>query len=265
MRLGFLGCGKMASALIGGILDARLATAQEIFASDPAPAALHALEAARGIRTVAGNRELAQAADVLLLCVKPQDALEALASVREVLAGKLVISIVAGLTLARLEEATGGAARVIRVMPNTPALIGEGAAALSRGRAATVEDAEVARQIFSAVGLAVEVKESLLDAVTGLSGSGPAYVYLFIEALADGGVRMGLPRALALELAAQTVAGAARMVRESGEHPAVLRDQVTSPGGTTSAGLEALEAGAVRSDLIRAVRAATERSRELGA
>jgi len=255
----------MASALIGGVLEAGIASAAEISASDRYPAAVRALEEARGIRGVAGNRELAEGAEIVMLCVKPGDALEALASVKEVLAGKLVISIVAGLTLNRLEEAAGEGVRVIRVMPNTPALIGAGAAALSRGRVATEEDAEAARRIFGAVGHAVEVKEELLDAVTGLSGSGPAYVYLFIEALADGGVRMGLPRQLALELAAQTVAGAARMVRESGEHPAVLKDQVTSPGGTTIAGLEALEAGALRAAVIRAVRVATERSRELGA
>ena len=176
-----------------------------------------------------------------------------------------MISIVAGLSLARLEEAAGAAARIVRVMPNTPALIHQGAAAFAMGSTATAADAALVSKIFSAVGRVVQVKEALLDAVTGLSGSGPAYVYLVIEALADGGVLMGLPRDLALQLAAQTVAGAAGMVLKTGLHPATLKDQVTSPGGTTIAGLEELEGAAVRSAFLSAVRAATERSRQLGA
>jgi pyrroline-5-carboxylate reductase len=179
------------------------------------------------------------------------------------LKGKLVISIVAGLDSQALETAAGPDVRVVRVMPNTPALVGQGAAAYSLGNRATEGDAVLVEKILRGVGLAVRVKESLLDAVTGLSGSGPAYVFTVIEALADGGVLMGLPRDLALKLAAQTVAGAAAMVRDTGEHPAVLRDQVTSPGGTTIAGLEELESGGLRSALISAVRAATERSRQL--
>ena len=170
----------------------------------------------------------------------------------------------AGLSIARLEEAAGPNVRIIRVMPNTPALIHQGAAAFATGGTATDADAALVSRIFSAVGRAVQVKETLLDAVTGLSGSGPAYVYLVIEALADGGVLMGLPRDLALQLAAQTVAGAAGMVLQTGLHPAALKDQVTSPGGTTIAGLEELEGAAVRSAFLSAVRAATERSRQLG-
>jgi pyrroline-5-carboxylate reductase len=179
--------------------------------------------------------------------------------------GKLLISIVAGLSIASLEKAAGEKLRIIRVMPNTPALVLAGASGYATGTQATDEDAETAQKIFGGVGLAVRVKESLLDAVTGLSGSGPAYVYTIIEALADGGVLMGLPRDLALQLAAKTVAGAAEMVLQTGLHPAVLRDQVASPGGTTIAGIEALEAGGLRAALITAVRAATERSAALGA
>jgi pyrroline-5-carboxylate reductase len=176
----------------------------------------------------------------------------------------MIISIVAGLTLGALEEAAGAGARVIRVMPNTPALIHQGAAAYALGSSATDDDAVVAERIFGAVGTIARVKEELLDVVTGLSGSGPAYVYLMIEALADGGVLMGLPRALALQLAAQTVAGSAAMVLQSDQHPAALRDMVTSPGGTTIAGVEALELHGARAAFLAAVRAATERARELG-
>jgi pyrroline-5-carboxylate reductase len=219
------------------------------------------------------------AADVLVLAVKPGDALTALKSLS---AGqmestmrwawksgapgdsKLLLSIVAGMPIAALEAAAGDRLRVVRVMPNTPALVLQGASGFALGSNATPADAEVARRIFGSVGIAVQVKEALLDAVTGLSGSGPAYVYTIVEALADGGVLMGLPRALALQLAAQTVAGAAQMVLQAGEHPAALRDQVASPGGTTIAGIEALEKAGLRSALISAVRAATERSMELG-
>lgn len=264
MKLGFLGCGKMATALVGGVLDAGICGPDAVVLSDCAPAAVDALVKKTGAGRAVGNHALATVADALVLCVKPADALDALRAVDGALEGKLVVSIVAGLSIAKLEEAAGPGVRVVRVMPNTPALIGKGAAAFARGSTASEEDAALVSKIFSAVGKAVEVKESLMDAVTGLSGSGPAYVYLVIEALADGGVRMGLPRELALELAAQTVAGAAGMALATGLHPAVLKDQVTSPGGTTIAGLHELEAAAVRSAFINAVGAAAERSRELG-
>jgi pyrroline-5-carboxylate reductase len=176
----------------------------------------------------------------------------------------VLISIAAGVPLARLEQGLPEKARVIRVMPNTPALIAAGASAYAPGKHATPEDADLAGRLLSAVGLALPVKESLLDAVTGLSGSGPAYVYQFIEALSDGGVATGLPREVATRLAAQTVLGAARMVLETGLHPGVLKDQVTSPGGTTIEGLHELEKGGMRGAVMNAVRAATERSRKLG-
>lgn len=255
----------MATALAGGVIEAGVFGPEQVYVSDCVPAAVEVLVADTGAVAVADNAALATDVDALVLCVKPADALAALRGVGAALSGKLVISIVAGLSLAKLEEAAGGAVRVVRVMPNTPALIHQGAAAFALGGRATAADGALVMKIFSAVGRAVVVKESLLDAVTGLSGSGPAYVYLMIEALADGGVLMGLPRDLAMELAAQTVAGSAAMVLKTGKHPAALRDQVTSPGGTTIAGLEQIEAKGVRSALISAVRAATERSRQLGA
>ena len=265
MKIGFLGCGKMATALVNGVVQAGAFAPEDILVSDCVPAAVEALVAKTGVIDLPDNLALAAGVDVLMLCVKPSDALHVLHGIQSMLPGKLVISIVAGLSLARLAEAAGPSVRLVRVMPNTPALIHQGAAAFALGATATEADATLVEQIFSSVGTAVQVKESLLDAVTGLSGSGPAYVYLAIEALADGGVLMGLPRNLAVELAAQTVVGAAAMVLRTGEHPAVLKDQVTSPGGTTIAGLEHLETMAVRSAFIGAVRAATERSRELGA
>ena len=264
MKLGFIGCGKMAAALVGGVLKSGAFEKSDIFVTDKIPNAIKNLAAKHGVVATADNAELATSADVILLCVKPGDALDALQATREKLGGKLVISILAGVTIAALQKAAGENVRIVRVMPNTPALIHKGAAAYALGHAATGGDAAVVEKIFTAVGKAFCVKEELLDVVTGLSGSGPAYIYVVVEALADAGVLMGLPRELALQLAAQTVAGAAEMVLETGLHPAQLKDQVTSPGGTTVAGLEALEAAGIRSAFLSAVRAATQRSRELG-
>jgi pyrroline-5-carboxylate reductase len=263
MILGFLGAGKMASALVRGVLSSGTIKAPELVISDVHAATAEKLSKATGATIAGTNSALADKVDALLLCVKPSDALDALREVSAKLQGKLVISIVAGLDTQALQSAADSDVRVIRVMPNTPALVGQGAAAYCMGSSANERDAELVEKIFRGVGLVVRVKESLLDAVTGLSGSGPAYVFTVIEALADGGVLMGLPRDLALKLAAQTVIGAATMVRDTGDHPALLRDQVTSPGGTTIAGLEELESGGLRSALISAVRAATERSRQL--
>lgn len=264
MTLGFLGSGKMASALAQGVIRSGTVAGSDLVVSDAYAVVAEKLAKATGGRALATNSELAQTADVIVLCVKPGDALAVLREISAHLAGRLVVSIVAGLQLETLQAAAGSAARLVRVMPNTPALVGEGAAAFSLGASATPEDADTTQKILSGVGLAVQVKEPLLDVVTGLSGSGPAFIYTVVEALADGGVLMGLPRDLALKLAAQTVIGAATMVRDTGEHPGVLRDQVASPGGTTIAGIEALEKNGLRAALISAVRAATERSRELG-
>ncbi|MEI8341856.1 MAG: pyrroline-5-carboxylate reductase [Verrucomicrobiota bacterium] len=264
MKLGFIGSGKMAAALVEGVLQAGVFAKGDIIVTDRYEAAVKALVKKCRVKSVPDNATLAAQSDVIVCCVKPGDAEEALAIVRESGAEKLVISIMAGVTLSRLRDYCGKKARVVRVMPNTPALIHKGAAAYAPGKGAPVEDAAVVEKIFAAVGKVFCVKEDLMDVVTGLSGSGPAYVYVVIEALADAGVLMGLPRELSLQLAAQTVSGAAEMVLQTGLHPAQLKDQVTSPGGTTIAGIEALENAKVRSAFLSAVRAATQRSRELG-
>lgn len=264
MKLGFLGSGKMASALARGVVQSGTFKGDQIIVSDVHKSAASKLAKAVGGHVAPTNRELAESCDALLLCVKPADSLGALRGACVPAAGKLIISIVAGLPLHRLEEVTLGAERIVRVMPNTPALVGHGAAAYALGRTATDDDAALTEKVFGAVGIICRVKEELLDVVTGLSGSGPAFIYTVIEAMADGGVLMGLPRDLALKLATQTVCGAAAMVRETGEHPAVLRDHVTSPGGTTIAGLEALEQHGIRAAFMDAVRTATCRSLELG-
>jgi pyrroline-5-carboxylate reductase len=257
----------MGKALAIGTLDAGAVEAQNLLVHDVNPAAAEGLSAEKGTQTVESLDELIRQCDVVLLCVKPYDVpgiLQAIAKSGRDQDQLLVISVAAGVTVQTLEQLTEGKARIIRTMPNTPALIGKGAAAFTAGNAATDADRDTARLILGSVGTVVEVKESLMDVVTGLSGSGPGYVYLFIEALADGGVRNGLPREQALELATQTVLGAAEMVRSTQLHPAVLRDMVTSPGGTTMAGLAALESCAFRSACIDAITAATERSLELG-
>jgi len=263
MQIGFIGSGRMASALLEGIVHATIAPAADIVITDKLPVAAEDLARRTGAQTRASNAEVAAKAEVLILCVKPGDVPQALREAGD-LTGKLLISIAAGVPLRRLREWAVGKPRLIRVMPNTPALIGQGAAAYAAADGTTDEDMAVADRIFGAVGVVVRVKEELLDGVTGLSGSGPAFVYTVIESLADGGALMGLPRDIALRLAAQTVLGAAAMVLQTGLHPAQLRDQVASPGGTTIAGLEALEDAGLRAALIGAVRAATERSGELG-
>jgi len=263
MKLSCLGTGKMGTALLKGIVTGGVCKASDIVISDTVAAALTAaLAALPGVRGVASNPDAASGADVVLLCVKPVGIVPLIESLRE-LPPTLLISIAAGVTLSSMEAAAGHH-RVVRVMPNTPALIGQGAAAYAPGTRATDADCAVTEQLLGAVGTVTRVAEKLLDAVTGLSGSGPAYIYTVIEALADGGVAEGLTKEQALQLAAQTVAGAAGMVLQTGLHPAVLRDQVTSPGGTTIAGLATLEEKGLRSALIEAVRTATRRARELG-
>ena len=265
LNIGFLGAGKMATALAKGFVRGELVIPREIIASDPFDTARKHFAAEVGAKTVAANAEVAKFANVLILATKPDQVPAALAEISgDFTKNHLLISIAAGVTLAKLENALTVGARVIRVMPNTPALVGEGASAFALGKSATVADGELAKKLLSAVGVALQVKESLLDAVTGLSGSGPAYVYQFIEALSDGGVAAGLPRDIATRLAAQTVLGAAKMVLETGQHPGALKDQVTSPGGTTIEGLHALEKGKLRATVISAVRAATEKSKKLG-
>lgn len=266
MKLGLIGCGKMGGALLRGVC-ASLPDLNEVQISlcDAVPAAVKSLREDLPVQANGGTpAQVAADSDLVLLAVKPQDLPQLCATLSQVRGSRLYLSIAAGVSIASLESWLGGTQRVIRAMPNTPALVGAGAAAFARGTSASDADADLARQVLGGVGLVDEVPEKLLDAVTGLSGSGPAYVYTVIEAMADGGVLKGLPRAAALRLAAQTVLGAAKMVLETGKHPAALRDEVTSPGGTTIAGLEQLEAHGLRHALVQAVRAATERSIELG-
>jgi pyrroline-5-carboxylate reductase len=262
--IGFIGGGQMARALAGGLVRGGLTSAERLLVFDPAETARAEFAAqVAGARLLADNRAVIAAADVIVLAVKPQKADAVMEEVRGGCApGKLLVSILAGTPLARL-CAGFGTQRIVRVMPNTPCLVGAGAAGYALGPGATRQDALLVGELLGAVGLALEVDESLLDAVTGLSGSGPAFVYTMIEALSDGGVRVGLPRATATQLAAQTLLGAARMVLTTGEHPGVLKDRVASPGGTTIAGLQALEERGLRAALMAAVQAATERSVEL--
>ena len=254
----------MGSALVQGAVRSGVIEPARIRLFDIVPEASAALAAAVGASAVADPGEVVAASEVNLLCVKPGDLLPMLRNLPDPPESRLFLSIAAGVRMAAMEEALEVSQRVIRVMPNTPALVGMGASAFALGSHATREDADFTKNLLGGVGRVIEVKEALLDTVTGLSGSGPAFVYTFIESLADGGVLCGLPREAALELAAQTVAGAAEMVLQQGEHPAKLRDMVTSPGGTTIAGLAELEAHGFRSAIVEAVRAATERSKELG-
>lgn len=256
----------MATALAKGIAQAGVASAGEIIASDVYEGARAEFAKAVGCRVTERNQEVADASEVLVVAVKPDQVPALLREIApRVTEDHLVISIAAGVPIAKLELGLMDDRRVARVMPNTPALVGASASAFALGEHCKVADAAVVQRIFSAVGIAYQVKESLLDAVTGLSGSGPAYGYAIIEALSDGGVGAGLPREVATKLAAQTLLGAAKMVLETGMHPGALKDQVTSPGGTTIDGLHELEKGGLRAALINAVRAAAEKSKKLGA
>lgn len=263
--IGFLGAGKMATALAQGFLHAGLVRSENLFASDVVPAAREAFVRTTGGQAKAGNSEVAAVADILFLAVKPDQIAGVLTELGSVLSRErhLLISIAAGISLKALETAAPGN-RFIRVMPNTPALVGASASAYALGSAATPTDGKTAQALLGSVGIALEVKEKLLDAVTGLSGSGPAYGFLMIEALADGGVAAGLPRDIAQKLAAQTLFGAAKMVLETRQHPGALKDAVCSPGGTTIEAMHELEKGGVRAALISAVRASAEKSKRLG-
>lgn len=265
LTIGFLGAGQMATALAKGFLSARRISADRLIACDVLPAAAERFREQTGGRVGPTVRDVLSAAEVIFLAVKPQHVPELLIEMAPAQRpDQLFVSIAAGIPLSVLQAGLGPKARVIRVMPNTPCLVGQGASAFSLGACATAADGELVQGLLSTVGIALPVAESLLDAVTGLSGSGPAYGYVLIEALSDGGVRMGLPRDVATRLAAQTILGAAQMVLSTGMHPGALKDAVASPGGTTIAGLHVLEQRAVRGALMDAVQAATERSRQLG-
>jgi pyrroline-5-carboxylate reductase len=264
-RIGFVGGGNMAEALVRGLLESGAAEPSAIRVSEPREERRLAVGKRHGVAVGADNAKVARWADVLVFAVKPSVMPAALSSVAPHLGSDtLAVSIAAGFTIAAIERALPGGRRVIRAMPNTAAIAQAGATAIARGTAARDADLDIATSLFEAVGECVVVPERLLDAVTGLSGSGPAYVMLVIEAMADGGVRAGLPRDVAQTLAAQTLYGAAKLLIETGEHPGVLKDRVTSPGGTTIAGLNQLEAHGVRGAFIDAVYAATQRSKELG-
>lgn len=263
-KLAFIGAGQMTEALLGGLLAAHVVDPASVWATDVSHERCTLIGQRFGVRVGADNRAAASWAEVVLLAVKPQLLESVLNDIAPALAGRLVISIMAGVSIRSIAELAPSDVKIVRVMPNAPTLVREGMSALALGPGVTEAEASLVRVLFEAVGRAVTVEESLMDAVTGLSGSGPAYVFMAIEALADGGVKMGLPRSVAELLAAQTVLGAARMVLDSSEHPARLKDRVASPGGTTIAGLHQLERGGLRASLIAAVEAAAKKSKELG-
>nr|HEX4319127.1 pyrroline-5-carboxylate reductase [Kofleriaceae bacterium] len=263
--IGFVGAGNMAEALIRGLVRGGHVAAGRIVASAPRTDRLDQLRAAYGIEVTADNKVVAARAGLVVLSVKPQIADRVLREIGGSLRdGTLVVSICAGVDTAQIEAATGDGVRVVRAMPNTPALVGAAATAIAGGSRATDGDLATARALFDAVGITVALDEGHLDAVTGLSGSGPAYIFLILEALADAGVKVGLSRRDAQRLAAQTVMGSAKLLLDTDEHPGKLKDMVTSPGGTAIAGLHTLEQGGLRTTLINAVETATKRARELG-
>ena len=263
--IGFIGAGNMAEALIRGLVRGGHVPANRITASGPRRERLDELARSYGIAVTTDNRELARSAGVIVLSVKPQILDKVLREVGDQLEpGTLVISIAAGVDTEAIETMIADGVRVIRAMPNTPALVGAGATAIAPGKHASETDLATAKAMFDAVGITVVLDESHLDAVTGLSGSGPAYIFLILEALADAGVKVGLARRNAQLLAAQTVMGSAKMLLETDEHVGRLKDMVTSPGGTAIAGLHTLEQGGLRTTLINAVETATKRAKELG-
>ena len=264
-KLGFVGCGNMGEALVKGLVEANVVPGDLIGVYDTRGERLAELDRRYGVRCAKGNVELVRDADVILLAVKPQIMAPVLEEISSSLGKRhLVISVAAGVSTATIRATAGKDLRLIRVMPNAPALVLQGATAIAKSKSLEVGDLETAEEIFGAVGKVVVLEEDLMDAVTGLSGSGPAYVAVVIESLADGGVKMGLDRATAMTLATQTVLGAAKLLIETNLHPGALKDMVSSPGGTSIAGIAALEEGGIRTTFIKAVERATLRSRELG-
>jgi pyrroline-5-carboxylate reductase len=262
-RIAFLGGGNMAEAIIKGLLRNK-STAELMVAEISAERRSYLTQCYPNILVVENSSEAASWGEIVILAIKPQQAASVLSSLRPAVGtDKLIVSIMAGVRCTSIEEALENETRVVRVMPNTPALVGSGASAICAGKNAGIKDLDCVEAIFAQTGLVVRVDEKQMDAVTGVSGSGPAYVFTFIEALSDAGVKNGLPRDISAKLAVQTVLGASRLLAETGEHPAKLREQVTSPGGTTIAGLHALENGCFRGVIMDAVDAATQRSKEL--
>jgi len=264
-KIGVIGAGKIGSAIARGIIQAGLVKKENVMASDVSDALRQAVAQELGIKATADNRELCDFADILILAVKPQVVEPVAREIGKNLGhAKLLVSVAAGVPLARIETHLEPGARVVRVMPNIPCVVGAGASGFAAGAHATPADLQKVGAVLNSFGVGMAVEEKYLDAVTGLSGSGPAYVFLFMEALADGGVQMGLTREVALKLSVQTVYGAARLALESKKHLGELKDEVASPGGTTIAGIYALEKGGFRGTVMDAVASATQRSQELG-
>ncbi|TQD26645.1 pyrroline-5-carboxylate reductase [Methanolobus vulcani] len=264
-KLGFIGTGKMGSALIKGICNAGLFSPSNVYASDLYEPSLDELKQNVGINVSTDNIDTVNNSDIIVLAIKPQIIKKVIAGIKDDIdSDKLVISIAAGVKIADIESEFNDGTRVIRVMPNIAATVAEAASAITQGSNASKEDAEDALEIFGAVGSAIQVTENLMDAVTGLSGSGPAYIFPVIEAMADGAVYEGLDRKSALVLAAQTILGAAKMALETETHPGELKDMVTSPAGTTIRGIKVLEEYGIRSAFMQAVIESSKRSKELG-
>ena len=261
-KIGIIGCGNMGGAILYGALESGIITCEQAYVYDINPAMMDKAEK-WGVNLAKSDADVFQKSDIVLLAVKPQNAAEALSQCQKELDGKAMMSIVAGVTVERLRNMIDGLPRILRIMPNTPAMVFEGAFALCSDNDFTEEELDAAKSICEAIGIVELVPEHLIDAVCGLSGGGPAYAAMFIEAMADGGVKQGLPRATAYRLAAQTCLGTAKMILEKGIHPGQLKDMVTSPGGTTIEGCEALERGGMRYAVIDCINAGTEKSKRL--
>lgn len=264
-QIGFIGAGKMAQAIINGVLNSGFSTLDNIYAFEPDQKIVASLKQDFNLNFCIDNNEVVEKSDVIIICVKPHLVETVLKEVNYSLTeNKTIISIAAGISTKKMENIIQEDIAVIRVMPNTPALVGEGMSALCKGKNCTQETMDYAMELFSKFGRVLEIEEKLINAVTGVSGSGPAFMYLLIEALADGGVRLGLKKDVAIELAAQTALGAAKMIIETGKHPTILKDEVTTPAGTTAEGLYSMEKDNIRASLIRAVVKTARRSEELG-
>lgn len=261
-KVGIIGCGNMGGAILYGALESGILSKDDVYVYDINPAMM-GKASGWGVHLSQNDEDVCQNADLILLAVKPQNTAEALAQCKKALEGKALMSIVAGVTVSRLQAMIDGTPRILRIMPNTPAMVFEGAFALCSDNDFTNEELEAAKSLYSSIGIVELVPEHLIDAVCGLSGGGPAYVSMFIEAMADGGVKQGLPRKTAYRLAAQTCLGTAKMILEMNIHPGELKDMVTSPGGTTIEGCEALEKGGMRAAVMECINAGAEKSKQL--
>ena len=262
--IGVIGAGHIGSAVIGGLIKAKLTSPKNIIVSRRSESNLAELAKTFGIHTTTDNKKVAKSSDIIVLAIKPMNSRDVLNEIKEeITSSKVIVSVMAGIKTSFINSFLGVECPVIRTMPNTPVMVDSGATAISKGRFANEEDLKIANTIFKSIGTVEVVPENLLDAVTGLSGSGPAYIYMVIEAMTDGGVKMGIPRQISFKLAAQTVFGAAKLVIETGKHPAILKDEVTTPGGTAIAAVAELEMHGLRTMLINAVSTATMRSKEL--